>query len=152
MRNQNYFPRAYAVIHGGSTHPNISGIANFYSPPDSPGVLIEVELTNLPTRTESCPYFLGLHLHETGDCNNNFNNTGMHYNPENTEHPCHAGDFPSILNNNGYAYLAFYDAFLSLDDVTNRSIVVHDRRDDFTSQPAGDSGTKIACGVIRTYK
>ena len=42
-----------------------------------------------------------------------------------------------------------HDAFLNLDDILNRSIVLHVKRDDFTTQPAGDSGEKIACGIIR---
>lgn len=61
----------------------------------------------------------------------------------------HAGDMPSLLNNGGYAYLSFYDEHFRLEDILGRSLVIHSQRDDFTSQPAGDSGEKIGCGVIR---
>ena len=141
-------PDAYAIIRGGSSFPDIFGIANFYETQWGIGLLVEVELTNLPNTASNSPRFLGLHLHENGDCTDDFANTGMHYNPTNAIHPYHIGDFPSILNSNGYAYGAFYDSFLSIPKVLGRSVILHDNRDDFTTQPSGDSGTKIACGVI----
>lgn len=141
-------PCACAVIKGGSAFPNISGIANFYETKWGIGLLIEVELTNLPETPANSPHFLGMHLHETGDCTDDFANTGMHYNPTNANHPYHIGDFPSILNSNGYAYGAFYDGFLSVREILGRSVILHGSRDDFTSQPSGDSGTKIACGIV----
>jgi len=60
----------------------------------------------------------------------------------------HAGDLVPLLNNNGYAYLTFYDNRFSINDINGKSIVIHSMRDDFTNQPAGDSGEKIGCGVI----
>ena len=60
----------------------------------------------------------------------------------------HTGDLPPLLNNNGYAYLSFYDNRFRLKEILGKSIIIHSRRDDFTSQPAGDSGEKIGCGVI----
>ena len=73
----------------------------------------------------------------------------MHYNPTEADHPYHLGDFPSSLNSNGYAYLAFYDGYLSLPAILGRSVIVHSQRDDFSSQPSGDSGDKIACGIVQ---
>lgn len=141
-------PCAYAVIRGGNSFPTISGIANFYQTKWYAGLLIEIELTNLPSTPANSPRFFGMHLHENGDCTDDFANTGMHYNPINTVHPYHIGDFPSILNSNGYAYGAFYDCFLSVPKILGRSVILHGSRDDFTTQPSGDSGTKIACGVV----
>ena len=74
--------------------------------------------------------------------------TGSHYNPTNAVHPYHIGDLPPILNSNGYSYMAVYDSFLEIDEILGKSIILHSQRDDFTTQPAGDSGEKIACGVI----
>ena len=141
-------PCAYAIIQGGTSFPDIAGIANFYETKWNTGLLIEIELTNLPNASADSPHFLGLHLHENGDCTNGFANTGMHYNPTDAAHPYHIGDLPSILNSHGYAYGAFYDCFLSIPKILGRSVILHDSRDDFTSQPSGDSGEKIACGII----
>lgn len=145
----NNHPDASAIIQGGSDYPRISGIANFYYTRWNIGLMVEVELANLPNSTSYAPRFLGMHIHENGNCLENFENTGLHYNPTNAVHPYHLGDLPSVLNSNGYAYFVFYDSFLSLNDIMNRSIIIHSKSDDFKSQPSGDSGDKIACGIIR---
>ena len=144
-------PKALAIIEVGNTYPDLFGIALFYETLTSTGLLIEVEVYSLPPNSVDCPQFLGMHIHEKGDCSNNFANTGMHLNPNQKQHPCHLGDLPPLLNNNGYAYLCFYNGFLTLDDVLGHSLVIHKNRDDFTSQPAGNSGDKIACGVINPF-
>lgn len=141
-------PDAYARIRGGKTYPELEGIANFYKTSWHTGIIVEIILENLPNITSKSPSFLGMHIHENGDCSDDFANTGMHYNPNNSQHPYHLGDLPSLLNSNGYGYQVFYDSYLSLDDIIGRSIIIHNNRDDFTSQPSGDSGSKIACGVI----
>ena len=151
LLSQHYKQHAIAMISGGEKHPDIYGMAIFYENPFTKGLMIEVEVSHLPATPWNCPHFLGMHIHETGDCSENFTKTGMHYNPSGQAHPCHAGDLPPLLNNNGYAYLCFYDKYLSLEDITGRSLVIHEKRDDFTSQPSGDSGEKIACGVIKGY-
>ncbi len=145
-------PDATAIIKGGNAYPEISGIANFYCVRSQIGLMVEVELANLPNTISYAPRFLGMHIHENGNCQNNFAYTGMHYNPTNAAHPYHLGDFPSVLNSDGYAYLVFYDSFITLDDISNRSIIIHNQRDDFTMQPSVDSGDKIACGVIHCHK
>ena len=142
-------PDAYAIIQGGSFFPDLTGVINFYQTNWGMGLVIEAEFTNLPNTTANAPRFLGFHLHENGNCNDNFTNTGMHYNPTEADHPYHLGDFPSILNSNGYAYLAFYDGYLSLPAILGRSVIVHSQRADFSSQPSGDSGDKIPCGIAQ---
>lgn len=141
-------PDATAIIRGGDGYLGIRGIANFYQTRWRVGAMVEVEFSGLPNDTSYAPRFLAMHIHENGDCSNDFKNTGMHYNPTGAVHPYHLGDLPSILNSNGYAYMVFYDAFLEIPDIVNHSFVIHQKRDDFTSQPSGDSGDKIACGVI----
>lgn len=142
-------PDATAIIRGDVQYPGLRGIANFYQTKWKSGLMIEVELSGLPNDRAYSPRFLGMHIHENGNCNQDFQNTGMHYNPTMAVHPYHLGDLPAILNSNGYAYIVFYDGFLELSDVEGRSLIIHERRDDFTTQPSGDSGAKIACGVIR---
>lgn len=74
---------------------------------------------------------------------------GNHYNPPNSSHPNHAGDLPPILSGNGYGWIAFYDKRFNLSEIIGKSIIIHDMSDDFKSQPAGNSGMKIGCGVIK---
>ena len=73
----------------------------------------------------------------------------MHYNPQNTEHPNHAGDMPPLLGNQGYAYSVFYDKRFTIQEIIGRAVIIHEKPDDFTTQPSGNSGAKIGCGVIQ---
>ena len=141
-------PEAVAVIHGNAQHPNLVGLVSFYHTPYT-GVMVTAEITGLPTKSTKNPTnFYAMHIHENGNCTPPFDQTGMHYNPQNQEHPEHAGDFPPLLGNDGYAWCAFYDTRFTISEIIGRSVIIHSNRDDFTSQPAGDSGDKIGCGVI----
>ncbi len=142
-------PFAYAKISGNNTNPNLSGIANFYKDIIS-GVWIETELTGLPDLNSPIKSnFYGMHIHSVGDCTIPFNQTGSHFTPQNLAHPFHAGDLPPLLGNNGYAYSLIYTNRFSLDEILDKSLVIHSEPDDFHTQPAGNSGTKIGCGVIQ---
>lgn len=143
-------PDAIARVHGGSLQPSLNGVVKFYDTPFD-GIIIEAEFAGLPDSNENNHNFLGFHIHENGDCSNNFNNTGSHFNPTGASHPYHLGDLPPLLNNNGYAYTMFYDDSLTISRIIGHSVIVHSQRDDFTSQPSGDSGNKIGCGVIKKY-
>ncbi|MGN1085349.1 MAG: superoxide dismutase family protein [Lachnospiraceae bacterium] len=140
-------PEAVAVLHGNAEHPDISGVIKFYALPES-GILIAAEVTDLPDEAIDMPAFFAFHIHERGDCSGNFENTGNHYNPDNVPHPEHAGDLLPLLSNDGYAWMVFYDSFLTIPMILNRSVIIHQNPDDFTTQPSGNAGTKIACGVI----
>jgi Cu-Zn family superoxide dismutase len=157
METRNYFlsllsegePDAVAVIKGNTMHSDINGIIKFYALPES-GLLIAAEISDLPDgRDEDTPTFFAFHIHENGDCSGDFANTGDHYNPENVPHPEHAGDLPPLLSNDGYVWMIFYDSFLTLPMIRNRSVVIHQNPDDFMTQPSGNSGEKIACGIIK---
>lgn len=140
---------ACAKISGTNDNPRLKGIAKFYKTTGA-GIWIAIEVSGLPTQNSSIhSQFYGLHIHEKGDCTPPFENVGSHYNPRNLPHPDHAGDLPPLLGSDGYAYSLFYTGRLTPDDVINRSIVIHSAPDDFHTQPAGNSGTKIGCGVIR---
>jgi len=141
-------PDAVAVLQGNAEHPDIVGIVKFYALPES-GLLIAAEITGLPDDNPDAPAFFAFHIHEKGDCSNNFENTGNHYNPDNVPHPEHAGDLPTLLSNDGYVWTIVYDSYLTIPMILNRSIVIHRHPDDFISQPSGNSGEKIACGVIK---
>lgn len=142
-------PQAAAWVTGDTQYPEISGLVKFYTTPYG-GTLVEAEIFGLPniSRPGSSDFY-ALHIHEFGDCSQNFTKTGDHYNPAMQPHPNHAGDMLPLMGNQGYAWLAFYDKRFSVNDVIGRSVIIHAHQDDFTTQPSGNSGTKIACGVIQ---
>lgn len=145
----NHSPSAMAWVRGGTAYPEISGLVKFYSTPYG-GVLVSAEIFNLPNiSVPSSSNFYAMHIHEFGDCSNSFQNTGVHYNPTNQPHPEHAGDLLPLLGNQGYAWLAFYDKRFTINNIIGKSVIIHRNADDFTTQPSGNSGEKIACGVIR---
>ena len=72
----------------------------------------------------------------------------MHFNPSDCPHPYHAGDFPQLLSNGGFAYLQFITERINVEEIIGRTVIIHYGSDDFVSQPSGNAGEKIACGVI----
>jgi Cu-Zn family superoxide dismutase len=145
-------PVAEAEIRGGSRHPSVRGTASFYRAGD--GVLVAAELAGLPRGSGACDApVLGFHIHSEGKCSGDasdpFADAGAHYNPGNCPHPHHAGDLPPLFSNGGFAWFVFYTERFRAEDIVGKSVIVHDSPDDFRSQPAGDSGARIACGVIR---
>ena len=136
---------AYARIKGNVDNPMLWGLIGFYKTMYD-GIFINIQINNLPPNETG---FYGMHIHEFGDCTPPFDKTGNHYNPNKTNHPNHAGDMPPLLSNNGYAWMAFYDTRFLINEIIGKSIVIHSMRDDFTSQPSGDSGNKIGCGIIK---
>ena len=141
-------PQAEASIRGNAQNPQLRGIVKFYQTPYS-GVLIEAEIFGLPNLTKSgSSDFYAMHIHEDGDCSMPFNKTGAHYNPTGQPHPKHAGDLLPLMGNQGYAWLAFFDRRFQIPAIRGRSVIIHQMRDDFTTQPSGCSGEEIGCGVI----
>lgn len=140
--------QALAYITGNQDYPGINGIVKFYATPAT-GTVIEAEVYHLPDGMDGNPNaFFGFHIHENGDCSDSFRNTGSHYNPSGAAHPFHAGDMPPLMSNSGYAWTIFFDARVTVSEILDKSVVIHRMPDDFTTQPAGDAGEKIACGVI----
>lgn len=138
-------PKAYAYLHGSSHYPDLKGIVLIYSMGNLSLVLVSVQGL-------MGSGFHGLHIHEGTKCLGNaqdeFAQAGQHYNPTNEEHPNHAGDLPPLLANDGFAFSAFVTDRFKPEEVEGKTIIIHAMPDDFHSQPAGDSGMKIACGVI----
>lgn len=142
-------PAAVAWVTGNNTYSELSGLVKFYDTPYD-GVLVEAEVFGLPNvSTQGSSDFYAMHIHQYGNCSGSFEKTGSHFNPTNAFHPEHAGDMIPLLGNQGYAWTSFYDKRFTIDDIIGKSVVIHSKRDDFTTQPAGDSGEKIGCGIIR---
>ncbi len=123
-------------------------------------VHVEVQLTGMP------PGPHGIHFQETGKCEGGatpFATAGGHYNPLGRSHGLdnpagpHAGDAPNFtVNPDGTAKVSFTtdrvsltDGSTSLFDADGSAMVVHASADDQTSQPSGNSGARIACGVVK---
>lgn len=142
-------PQAVAWVTGGHITPGLSGLVKFYDTPYG-GTLVEAEVFGLPNISiPGSTDFYAMHIHEFGDCSQNFTKTGDHDNPTGQPHPDHRGDLLPLLGNQGYAWLAFYDKRFQVADIIGHSVIIHEHQDDFTTQPSGDSGRKIGCGVIR---
>lgn len=145
-------PTAMAWVTGKGSSSHLSGLVKFYDTPYG-GILVEAEVFGLPNiDSEGSSDFYAMHIHESGDCSDNFENTGPHFNPANMPHPQHAGDLIPLIGNQGYAWTAFYDKRFRINDIIGKSVIIHSQQDDFTSQPSGDPGTMIGCGEIRLEK
>ena len=147
---------ALAIVKGSSLAPHLKGQVLFYSVPGGTEVCIEFSGLPLyqPATDNSQPIGpFGFHIHEYGICetidpNDPFQSAGGHYNPTDQPHGNHAGDFPVVFSNNGYAKMSFFTDKFKPKDIIGRSVILHQNPDDFRSQPAGNSGKSMACGVI----
>lgn len=139
-------PQAHAEIKGSKDYKDISGLVKFYQTAN--GALVYVVIAGLPDGNS----FHGFHIHEGEKCSGNsddpFADAKSHYNPDNSGHPNHAGDLPPLMNNNGFALSVFITDRFTVKDVIGRTMIIHEKADDFTTQPSGNSGKKLACGKI----
>jgi Cu-Zn family superoxide dismutase len=120
------------------------------------GVRVAGEVRGLPPGTEH-----GFHIHEKGDCGNNGDAAGGHFNPAGGVHgkfttaTSHAGDLQSLVADaSGVARFSIEVHAISLaegtpNNVVGRALVVHRDRDDFATQPTGNAGPRVACAVIQ---
>ena len=144
-------PHARARIVGSKSYPDIRGIVRFYQ--TAYGVVVVAEVKGLPNPAGYCsaPIF-GFHIHEGTECTGNetdpFANVKTHYNPHACPHPYHAGDLPPLFGADGRALSIFLSNRFTVREILGRTVVIHSSPDDFSSQPAGNSGAKIACGEI----
>ena len=126
--------------------------------PAKKGVKIEVNVSQLP------PGKHGIHIHAVGKCDGPaFTTAGGHLNPDTKKHGKdnpegpHAGDLLMIeAKADGTAKATLLDTMVTLGDGPNSvfheggtSIVIHEKEDDYKTDPAGNSGARIACGIIQ---
>lgn len=145
-------PEAVARLRGGPEYPAVQGWVYFYQ--TGHGVLVAAAVEGLPHHMGPCEnHFFGFHIHQGGRCAGGtreepFADTGTHYNPDQCWHPQHAGDLPPLMEEDGRAFMTVLAGQLTVREILGRTVVVHTDPDDFHTQPAGNSGTKMACGVI----
>lgn len=157
MNSMNYSSKAIAYIKGGPLAPNIYGVVSFQDVPG--GTMVSANITGLPPYRPAVgnqdpigPH--GFHIHENGSCeigdpSDPFQAAGGHWNPHNEPHGNHAGDFPVLFSNNGAASMQFFTNEFKVYEVLGKTIIIHQNPDDYRSQPAGDAGKRLACGLIQ---
>jgi Cu-Zn family superoxide dismutase len=150
---------AYASVIGGPLAPEIRGVVYFRDVQG--GTEVCVEVTGLPEYRPAMgdsdpigPH--GFHIHESGNCqignaDEPFKASGEHWNPTNQPHGNHAGDFPVLFSNDGKAVMCFFTNKFKPGDVVGKAVIIHQSPDDYRTQPAGDAGKRLACGVIKAY-
>jgi Cu-Zn family superoxide dismutase len=147
-------PSAMATL-APSSGQTAKGTVHFTDAGDG-NVEVQVDLTGVPPGTH------GFHIHEKGDCGNNGMNAGGHFNPMSMPHGApdaqshHAGDFGNVTadaNGEVHTRITTHSISLKSGETTNpigRAVVLHEKADDLTTQPTGNAGARIACGVIET--
>lgn len=116
------------------------------------GVLVHATLEGIPAGVHA------FHVHETGKCEPPFKSAGGHWNPGTKKHGfsaeggAHAGDLPNVhVPDSGtleFEVLAPGAKLAEMLDADGAALVVHAKADDYATDPAGDAGDRIACGVI----
>lgn len=102
------------------------------------------------------PGLHGIHIHAVGACSPDFAAAGPHHNPLGVAHGSHAGDLPNlIVNPEGRGHLnattdhaTLSAGPLSVFDADGSALIIHAAEDDLVTNPTGNSGARIACGVI----
>lgn len=130
---------------------NVMGTVTFTE--ESDGVRVEADIMHLS------PGMHGIHVHEFGDCSApDASSAGGHFNPTGMQHGApddsvrHVGDLGNIeAGPDSTASLSRLDTVLSLsgpNSIVGKALVIHSGEDDLTSQPSGNAGDRVACGVI----
>lgn len=146
---------AEANISGTYSDTLVSGTAKF----DNKDGKVKMVLTlSVPSKAGKS---VAVHFHEHGDCGDKGNLSHGHWNPTNAQHGkwgsanFHSGDIGNIkLDDKGEASFELETDLWTLGgpattNILDKAIIVHSGEDDYTSQPSGNSGNRIGCGVVK---
>lgn len=135
---------------------SVQGMVRFTTQKDG-SVRVQGSVQGLVPNTEH-----GFHVHEKGDCSApDGTSAGGHFNPNNVPHARHgsghAGDLPSLrADGTGTASFDFSSRSITVGqgptNVVGRGVIVHKDADDYTTQPTGNAGARLACGVVVATK
>ena len=122
--------------------------------PTAEGTLVTASLSGLGAYKTH-----GFHVHEKGECKGDFTSAGGHFNPGGHSHGApgensHAGDLGNVTTDSkGMVQYSYLSKQLMVDDsahgVIGRSVILHVGKDDLKSQPTGDAGARLGCGLIK---
>jgi Cu-Zn family superoxide dismutase len=146
--------KAIAVLHP-TKDSNVEGIVTFTKSGDETKIVADI--------TGLTPGKHGFHIHEFGDCSSpDGKAAGGHFNPTNNPHAGHdvaqrhEGDMGNVeADSSGKAHLELTDNMMMMSgekSIIGRGVIVHEKADDLKSQPTGDAGGRVACGVIGIAK
>lgn len=147
------------VVHIVSTADEKTIFAQLTLTEQSDGILIKGTFKGVPN-----PGNHGIHIHENGSCADKGNGAGGHFNPDHRQHgdlehrghaEAHAGDMGNVeIDANGNANFKFLLVASSLHEgrynIAGKSVILHEKADDF-SQPTGNAGGRIGCGIIPSF-
>ncbi len=146
--------KAIAVLHPASGS-QVMGTVTFTKTDDAVQVVADV--------TGLTPGQHGFHIHEFGDCSaTDATSAGGHFNPTHKPHGApdaaerHVGDLGNLeADASGKAHLEWKDKVMKLtgeDSIVGHAMIVHQKADDLKTQPTGNAGGRVACGVIGVAK
>lgn len=149
-------PESFTVtITGTKPDTAVNGMATFTK--DGNKVKMNLQLT-IPSKANGS---VAVHIHENGDCGDTGKAAGGHWNPTHTLHgqwgsnSFHLGDIGNVsLDASGKGSMELESDLWSFGEkaetnILNKTIIVHSGTDDYSSQPSGNSGERIGCGIIR---
>ncbi len=154
LYNTSSIQKAVAVIHPTKGNKT-SGTVTFVQKEN--GIEVNAQISGLT------PGEHGFHIHEFGDCAcDDAKCAGEHFNPTHQKHGAptdterHVGDLGNVTADaNGKAHYTYIDHDIALhgsNNIIGRSVIVHADKDDFVSQPTGNAGARVGCGVIGIQK
>lgn len=143
---------ALSDIHSAK-YPKLAGTVSFENVPE--GIKVKAKITGLPKKSS-----LGFHIHEMGACEGpDYKSAGGHFNPTGMKHGGpnksmkHAGDMGNLVTDANGA--AMYEVVVpktgneAFEQIIGKAVLIHAKKDDLKSQPSGNSGARIACGIIK---
>jgi Cu-Zn family superoxide dismutase len=144
-------PLAASAVLTPASGSKVQGVVNFLQ--ELGQIRVEAHITGLT------PGEHGFHIHETGDCSApDASSAGGHFNPTDMahggpmSHNRHVGDFGNLkANASGEAHYSKVIPNLKVGGTTSiigKAVIIHEKADDLKTQPTGDAGGRVACGVI----
>jgi Cu-Zn family superoxide dismutase len=152
--NNEMLTNAVATLSGTEADTTLVGTVEFMGQNEKVKMILNISIPIMKNKS------VAVHLHEMGDCGDMGKNAHGHWNPTNQPHgkwggsSFHSGDIGNIkLDGEGNGMLEMETDLWTIggDPKTNildKSVIVHSGMDDFTSQPSGNAGSRIGCGVI----
>ncbi|HSP17347.1 MAG TPA: superoxide dismutase family protein [Thermoanaerobaculia bacterium] len=148
-------PAAMAML-SPTSGSSANGMVHFQELGDG-SVDVLIDLSGVPPGTH------GFHVHVNGDCGDNGNAAGGHFNPMNMPHAApdaqshHAGDFGNVTADaKGEVHTHFNTRAITVHEgmtsAVGHAVILHANPDDLTTQPTGNAGPRIACGVVTLHE
>ena len=146
--------KASATLTGTQPDTTLSGTADFSAAGGKVKLSLMLNIPKMANKT------VAVHLHEMGDCGDMGKMAHGHWNPTNKQHgkwgsaSFHSGDIGNVtLDATGKGTMELETDLWTIGgdektNILNKSVIVHNGMDDFTTQPTGNAGTRIGCGVI----